>query len=303
MHSLNCLPIFVAVVDWGSFSLAARHLNLTKSAVSKRIAQLEEELGIVLIHRTTRKLSLTEAGQRYYDYAQQAVSLAQQGRDAVSEMQGTPQGKLKVTAPMSFGVQYVSPIIGEFLSRYPDIDLDLNLEDKMVDLVADGFDLGIRIGELTISNLVAKRLAPCRSVLCASPTYLAVHGSPQKPSDLIHHNCLKYSYFRGGSEWRFNHNGSQHKVVPKGNFVVNNSEVIRRSLLNHIGIAQMPTFIVSKDLQQGDLVSVMSEYSLPEHAIYAVFPERKHMPLKVRVFLDFIAEKLGDDVPVWETYQ
>ena len=257
MNAIASLPVFVAVVECGSFSLAAKQLNLTKSAISKRINQLEDDLGIRLLNRTTRKLSLTEAGERYFEYASQALNLAQQGVDAVSELQGSPQGRLKITVPMSFGVLHIAPLISEFLARYPKIEVDLNLEDKMVDLVKDGFDLGIRIGELTSSNLIAKRLAPCKSVLCASPDYLEEFGTPQKPSDLVGHNCLRYSYFRGGVEWMFINNGSEYKVLPKGNFIVNNSEAIRQLLLRGSGIAQLPTFIAGRDFAAGNLKPVM----------------------------------------------
>ncbi|KYN83193.1 LysR family transcriptional regulator [Vibrio cidicii] len=294
------LPVFVTVVDCGSFSQAAKQLNLTKSAVSKRISHLEDGLGIRLLNRTTRKLSLTEAGQRYYDYASQALSLAKRGVDAVSELHGSPQGRLKITAPMTFGVLHVAPLISEFLGRYPEVEIDLQLEDKMVDLVEGGFDLGIRIGHLPDSNLIAKRLAPCRTVLCASPSYVEKMGAPQKPADLADHNCLRYSYFRGGNEWLFLHQEQEFKVLPRGNFIVNNSEAIRRALIAGIGVAQMPTFIIGKELRSGTLVNLMPEYLLPEHFLYAVYPQRKHMPLKVRMFIDFLNEKLGSDTPYWD---
>ncbi|HGH6014406.1 TPA: LysR family transcriptional regulator [Vibrio mimicus] len=294
------IPVFVAVVECGSFSLAAKKLKITKSAVSKRLSQLEDDLGIRLINRTTRKLSLTEAGERYYYHVSQALSYAQQGMDAVTELQGEPQGKLKITAPMSFGVLHIAPIIADFISIYPKVEIDLQLEDQMVDLIEGGFDLAIRIGHLPTSNLVAKRLVTCQSVLCASPEYLTRHGEPEKPADLLEHNCLVYSYFRGGSEWTFNHQQQEVKVIPKGNLTVNNSEAIRRALLAGLGIAQLPTFLVSKDLTRGTLKSVMTQYSLPVHAVYAVFPERKHLPYKVRAFIDFLQQKLGNDQPYWD---
>ncbi|SDH15226.1 DNA-binding transcriptional regulator, LysR family [Vibrio xiamenensis] len=300
MHSFSSLPIFVSVVECGSFSAAAKQLKITKSAVSKRINQLEDELGTRLINRTTRTLSLTEAGKRYFDYACQAVHLAQQGIDSVTELQGSPQGLLRITAPMSFGVAYVAPLISEFIEHHPNVEVELVLEDKVVDLVQDGYDLAIRIGELESSNLIAKRLSPCKSVVCASPDYLATHGEPQKPSDLVNHNCLRYTYFRGGQEWRFFEGNQQVRVVPKGNFSVNNSEAIRRALLDGLGIAQMPTFIVARDIASGRLKPLLPLYSLPLHAIYAVFPERKHMPLKVRSFIDFIEHKLGSETPSWD---
>lgn len=301
MHAFSSIPVFVAVVECGGFSPAANKLNITKSAVSKRINQLEDELGIRLLNRTTRKLSLTEAGKRYYEYVSQSLNLAQQGIDAVTELQGNPRGKLKLTAPMSFGVLHVAPLVAEFLALYPDVEIDLQLEDRMVDLVQDGFDLGIRIGNLPLSNLVAKRLTPCRSVLCASPNYLDQHGLPNKPSDLSNHNCLQYTYYRGGSEWVFESMGNEFRVVPKGRLTVNNSEAIRRAVIEGVGIAQLPTFIVAKDIAEGNLIPVMQDYQLPMHAVYAVFPERKHMPVKVRTFIDFISERLGADNPYWDS--
>lgn len=300
MQAFSSIPVFVAVVECGGFSPAADKLKITKSAVSKRINQLEDELGIRLLNRTTRKLSLTEAGQRYYSYVSQSLSLAQQGVDAVTELQGQPRGKLKLTAPMSFGVQYVAPLVAEFLALYPDVEIDLQLEDQMVDLIESGFDIGIRIGHLPLSNLVAKRLTPCKSILCASAEYLNQFGQPTRPSDLTQHNCLQYAYFRGGNEWTFTSHGKEFKVMPRGRLVVNNSEAIRRALLEDLGIGQLPTFIVAKDIAAGKLMGVMQEYQLPEHAVYAVFPERKHMPLKVRAFLDFIASRLDAQNAEWD---
>lgn len=301
MHAFSSIPVFVAVVESGGFSAAADKMHITKSAVSKRINQLEDELGIRLLNRTTRKLSLTEAGHRYYEYVSQSLSLAQQGIDAVTELQGKPRGKLKLTAPMSFGVLHIAPLVAEFLQHYPDVEIDLQLEDQMVDLIQEGFDLGIRIGHLPDSNLIAKRLSPCHSVLCASPSYIEQHGAPKKPSDLAKHNCLQYSYFRGGAEWSFLYQGGEHKVVPKGRLSINNSEAIRRALLEGLGIGQLPTFIVAKDIKANNLSILMPEYQLPTHAVYAVFPQRKHMPLKVRAFLDFISERLNPTQAYWDS--
>ncbi|MDN3611458.1 LysR family transcriptional regulator [Vibrio ostreicida] len=300
MPSFTTIPIFVAVVESGSFSAAADKLHITKSAVSKRISQLEDSLGMRLLNRTTRKLSLTEAGQRYYEHVAHALALAQQGIDAVSELQGKPSGKLNITAPMSFGVLHLAPLVAEFLSLYPDLEIDLSLDDQMVDLVDGRFDLGIRIGHLPESNLVAKRLTTCRSVLCASPDYLARYPEPDKPSDLIQHNCLRYRYYRGGSEWVFNRAKETFRVIPNGKLVVNNSEAIRRALLEGLGIGQLPTFIAAKDLRAGTLRPIMQAYQLPQHAVYAVFAQRKHLPLKVRAFIEFVAQKLGPDTPYWD---
>lgn len=300
MNHFSCIPIFVAVVECGSFSQAASKLNLTKSAVSKRINHLEAQLGTRLLNRTTRRINLTEAGQRFYEYASQANSLAKEGIDAVSELQGSPQGKLRITAPMSFGVLHIAPFIAEFLETYPLVEINLSLEDQMVDLIDGGFDMAIRIGHLPDSNLVAKRIAPCYSVLCASQDYLDKHGEPTKPSDLVNHNCLQYAYFKGGTEWSFCSSNNTIKVLPKGNLVVNNSEALRQALLSGLGIAQLPTFLVGKDIAAQKLKPLLESYPLPEHSIYAVFPERKYLPLKVRVFIDYMKEKLGSDVPYWD---
>ncbi|MDW6094172.1 LysR family transcriptional regulator [Vibrio rhizosphaerae] len=294
------LPIFVAVVELGSFSAAASQLNITKSAVSKRLTQLEEILGVRLFHRTTRKIHLTEAGERLYFYASQSLDYAKQGLDSVLELQGEPQGKLKIATPMSFGVRHIAPYICEFMKQYPKLDIEMEFEDQMVDLLQGGFDLAIRIGRLPVSNMIAKRLSDCQSVLCASPEYLAQSGSPEHPTDLRHHNCLLYSYFRGGQAWTFHQRDKEYKVVPKGNLIMNNSEGIRRAALDGLGIAQLPTFMISKDLTAGLLTPVMSRYHLPNHAVYAVYPDRQYLPHKVRLFIDFIQAKFGGDAPYWD---
>ncbi|SHO58295.1 LysR family transcriptional regulator [Vibrio quintilis] len=299
-HSFSSLPVFIAVAECGSLSAAAQRLNITKSAVSKRLSQLENTLGVRLFHRTTRTIHLTEAGQRYYFHASQAYQSAQQGMDAVAELQGQPRGKLKITAPMSFGIRHIAPFIAEFIRLYPEIEIDLQLEDQMVDLVQGGFDIAIRIGHLPVSNLIAKRLVICKSVLCAAPRYLDENTEPAHPSDLRAHNCLTYAYFRG-SEWRFYQKEKAFKVIPKGNLIINNSEGIRKATLDGLGIAQLPTFIVGKDLAQRKLQPIMTQYHLPEHAVYAVYPDRKYLPDKVRTLIEFLQNKYGHDKPYWDT--
>ncbi|MCE9687917.1 LysR family transcriptional regulator [Shewanella sp. AS16] len=294
MEHFSALPLFVTVVECGSFSAAGSKLGISKSAVSKRISQLEIGLGAQLLYRTTRSLSLTEAGERYYDSARQAVRFAREGEDAISELQQAPKGLLRVTVPMVFGRRHIAPVIPEFLRRYPGIRLQLAMDDGQTDLIAEGLDLAVRIGELEDSSLVAKRLAPCLSRLCAAPSYLAEHGTPSTPADLAKHNCLFYSLFRGGSEWRFLGPEGEVRIEPKGNFEVNNSDAIHSVLLDGLGIANMPEFIVGDDLRSGRLVPLLSGYALPPHGIYCVYPKRKHLPAKVSALVAFLAEKLGD---------
>lgn len=293
MEHFSALPIFVTVVECGSFSLASQKLRLSKSAVSKRITLLEQSLGIQLLHRTTRSLSLTEAGARYFDYVRPAVKLAEEGLDAISELQQAPQGNLRIAVPMVFGRLHIAPLIPEFLRRYPKIQLQMQMDDKTTDLIAGGFDLAIRIGELPDSSLIARKLAPCLSVICASPSYLAQHGLPATPAVLTHHNCLFYSYFQDGVEWTFHSPEGAQRIQPKGNYQVNNSDAIHQATLDSLGIANLPRFIVEPDLQTGRLQALLTDYPLPEHGIYAVYPQRKYLPTKVTVLIEFLIEFLA----------
>lgn len=303
MDVFSAIPVFVAVVECGSFSLAGEKLGVTKSAVSKRISQLEAKLGIQLLQRTTRRLSLTEAGEQYFDYARNALTIANEGEDAISMLQEQPQGTLRLNVPMVFGRLHIAPMIPKFLQDNPKIKVEMMMDDKVVDLISGSFDIAIRIGKLPDSSLIAKRIAPCHSVLCASPDYLKKHGTPSTPLDLAHHNCLSYSYFQAGSEWRFNGPEGQISVVPKGNYCVNNSDALFEGLLAGLGVCQMPTFIVASAIEQGNLISLMPEYELPKHAIYAMLPERKHIPAKISIFLAYLKTYIDEKSASWDLNQ
>lgn len=287
------LPAFVAVVEAGSFSGAARQLGGSKSALSKKVNQLEQLLGCQLLYRTTRSLSLTEAGERYFETVRHAVRLARDGEDAIGALQSAPRGLLRVTVPMVYGRRHLVPLIPDFLARYPEVQLQFEMSDEQRDLVAEGFDVGLRIGALEDSSLVARRLAPCHSTLCAAPTYLARAGVPQTPADLERHNCLFYSLFRGGAQWRLRGPEGEIGVTPSGNFEVNNSDAIHSALLAGLGIGNMPDFIVGEDLAAGRLVPVLPAYRLPEHGIWSLYPRRRHLPAKVSAWLAFLDERLG----------
>lgn len=301
MTTIGAMPVFVAVAESGGFAAAARRLGVSKSAVSKRITQLETELGSRLLHRTTRKLSLTEAGENYLHHAQEAIAAAQNAEDAVAQLQDAPQGLLRVNAPMSFGRLHVAPLVPAFLARFPGISLEVVLDDKVVDLVEGGFDVAIRAGTLPDSTLVARKLAPCRNVLCAAPSYLARHGKPLEPADLLKHNCLHYAYFSGAHEWTFNGADGPVSVETRGNFQVNNSEALREAMVGGVGIGRLPTFVAAADLVSGDLVPVLEDFEMPSQTIYAVFPERRHLPAKVRAFLDFAVDCFGAGQPYWDS--
>ncbi|SEQ85912.1 DNA-binding transcriptional regulator, LysR family [Amphritea atlantica] len=300
MDTMGAIPVFVAVVQYGGFSPAARFLGISKSAVSKRISQLEQQLGVKLLHRTTRKLSLTEAGEHYFEHALKANLAARDAEDAVAQLQGEPQGRLRINTPMSFGRLHMAPMIPEFLKKYPRIRIDLVMDDKRLDLVSGGFDIAIRGGALPDSTLVARRLATLNSVLCASPDYLDRHGYPQQLDDLLQHNCLSFSYSNDVKEWSFTQGNQRHSVVVSGSYQVNNSEALLEAVRQGLGIARLPTFVAGPDIRAGKLVVLFPEYKMPELDINAVLIERQYMPAKVRAFLDFAIEYFGSETPYWE---
>ena len=300
MEAFGTIPVFVAVVENGGFSAAARTLGISKSAVSKRINQLEAHLGVRLLHRTTRKLSLTEAGERYFEHAAQALTAAGQAEDAVTELQGEPQGNLKISSPMSFGRLHVAPLIPKLLQRHPKLQIDLVMDDRKVDLVAGGFDVAIRAGNLPDSTLIARKLAPLRQVLCASPDYIDRYGRPGTPAELSSHNCVLYSYSSDANEWTLIRESGPENVTVSGSYQVNNSEALLEALREGVGIGRLPTFVAGPDLKTGRLVQLFESYRIPEFTIYAVFPERQYLPAKVRAFLDFAIEYFGGDHPYWD---
>lgn len=300
MQGFGAIPIFVAVIEQGGFSAAARFLGITKSAVSKRVTQLEEELGEKLLHRTTRKLSLTEAGEHYFSYAVKANQAAKDAHDAVAQLQGEPRGRLRISSPMSFGRLHVAPFIPEFLKRYPKISIDLVMDDKVVDLVGGGFDIAIRTGKLANSALFARKLAPLNSVLCASPAYLKECGSPSTLEQLKDHNCLLFSYSDDIKYWTFIDAEKKHEIEITGNYQANNSEALHDAILQGLGIGRLPTFVAGPDIKSGKLVQLFPEYKMAQYTFYAVFLERQYMPAKVRVFLDFSIDYFGGTLPYWD---
>lgn len=300
MDGFSAIPVFVTVVEKSGFSPAAKHLGISTSAVSKRINQLEEKLGVQLLHRTTRKLSLTEAGKHYYEHAARAYAAAKDAADAVAQLQGEPRGRLRINTPMSFGRLHIAPLIPEFLRQYPEITLDMVMEDRQVDLVKEGFDIAIRGGNLADSSLIARRIAPLHNVLCAAPSYIRDHRQPEQVSDLSQHNCLTFSYASQVNEWHFSKNGYEQTISVTGNYQVNNSEALLEAIGQGLGIGRLPTFIAAREIKEGRLVPLLTDYKMPSQTIYAVMIERQYMPAKVRVFIDFLIEKMGSAAPYWD---
>ncbi|UWQ64661.1 LysR family transcriptional regulator (plasmid) [Leisingera caerulea] len=300
MQGMGDIPVVVAVAETHGFAAAARRLGVSKSAVSKRITQIEKRLGAQLFHRSTRNVSLTEAGEHFYAHAVQALEAAQEAEDSVLALQAAPKGRLRVNVPMAFGRLHVAPLISGFLSRFPGVAVDMVMDDRVTDLFADGFDLALRGGTLADSALVARKIAPLHNILTASPGYLERFGTPETVAELSRHNCLQYSYSRDFQEWIFHCDGKVETFRPHGSYSVNNGEALREAILDGTGIGRLPSFTAGPDLAAGRLIRVLPDCPLPPQTLYAIYPERRHLPAKVRVFIDFILEHLGGDVPPWD---
>ena len=300
MDRFAALQAFVAVADLGSFSEASRKLRLAKSAVSRQVGALEASLGVRLLNRTTRALALTDEGRGYLERARRVLADLDEADLAVSVMRARPRGRLRVSAPMSFGFLHLMPALCDFLSGFPDVEVDIALNDRFVDLVEEGFDVAVRIAALADSSLIAKKLAPARSVICASPAYLKAHGEPRTPDDLSGHACLFNTNMPSAKEWRFRaSDGSPWPVRVEGRLSVNNGDALRVAALNGFGLVRLPTFIVGADLQSGALASVLDDYLEQGLVIHAVYPHARHLSPTVRAFVDYLAERFGPR-PYWD---
>ena len=303
MDALADIAVFVRVVERGSFTLAAGELELSRAVVSKYVSRLEERLGARLLHRTTRRLSLTEAGAALFEASRGALERIEEAEGAVAQLQSEPRGRLRVSAPMSFGILHLGPALAEFARAYPRVSLDMRLDDRFVNLVEDGIDVAVRIGALTDSSLVARRLASTRTLACAAPSYLADHGEPETPEDLAAHDCLIYSYLSTANVWRFTApDGREIPVAVSGRFRINNGIVLAEAAAAGHGILLTPSFYVGPMLRDGRLKRILAGYRLPELGIHAVYPERAQVPPKVRAFVDFLAQRFGRK-PEWEKFR
>ena len=302
MENLADIAVFVRVVERGSFTAAADDLALSRAVVSKYISRLEERLGARLLHRTTRRLALTEAGATLFESSRGALERIEEAQAAVARFQSAPRGRLRVSAPMSFGILHLGPAIASFSEEYPEVTLDMRLDDRFVNLVEEGVDVAIRIGALTDSTLVARKLGITRAVACASPAYLAQHGEPRAPEELAGHDCLIYSYLADANVWRFTARGGREvPVAVAGRLRVNNGIVLAEAALAGRGVLVTPSFYVAPMLRDGRLRRILPDHRLPELGIYAVYPQRAHVPPKVRVFIDHLAARFGRK-PEWEQF-
>lgn len=293
------LAAFVEVAEAGGFSAAARRLNLSKSAVSKQVSRLENRLGARLLNRTTRQLSLTEVGADFLERAQRALAEVRAAEEAVSRLTERPRGRLRVNAPVSFAIRHLAPLLAAFQEDCPDLSVDLTLNDRRVDLVEEGYDVAIRIGRLADSSLVARRLAPVSHIICAAPSYLARAGRPSRPAELTGHRCLLYTYLDVGNRWVFEGPDGRESVTIDSALTANNGDALVAAAIGGSGIVGTPSFIAADALAAGQLEPLMPGYRLPEAAVHAVYPHHRHLSLKVRSFVDFLADRFRG-TPPWE---
>lgn len=290
MDAITRMRCFIQVVDSNGFSAAAREMGRSKALVSKYVGELEDELGVRLLNRTTRQVSLTEVGEAYY---KEAAEILQRIDDLQASVQSSHQevrGRLRVSAPRSMGDDMLNKPMMQFLAQYPDIRLDLRLEDRFVDLVEEGFDLAIRVTQLEDSSLIARKIAPFRTVVCATAAVVKAHGAPRVPSDLTTRPCIIDTNYRYKQNWAFQSDGERLSVTVNGPLEVNSATAAREAALADLGFLRTPLFFVANDVRDGDLVVVLEDYEEPQRGIYAVYPHRRHLSAKVRAFVDFLVD-------------
>ena len=292
------MRVFVTVVDLGSQSAAADHLDLSRPVVSRYLAELEDWVGARLMHRTTRKLSLTAAGSETLPRCRQMLELSCDMQAAVSEPDDTPRGLVRLSVSTSFGQAQLAEAMAEYVKRYPQVTIDLQMLDRTVNLVDERIDLAIRTSNDLDPNLIARRLTVCRSLICASPAYLLEHPAPQQVEDLRLHNCLTHSYF-GKSQWHFEQAGEQVSVPVQGNISANEASTLLRAAMAGAGIAMLPSYQAHGHIHRGELVRLLPHAEPRQMNIYAVYASRKHMPAALRCMLDFLVQRFPEN-PQWD---
>jgi DNA-binding transcriptional LysR family regulator len=297
---LRNLEVFKATAERLNFAAAARDLKLTRAMVSKHIGDLEARLGVRLFHRTTRRVSLTEAGRALAARASAAIDAVNETEDAVRDLQTVLKGRLRVNAPVTFGSQHLAPLIARFLGDNPGVEIDLTLNDRAVDLVEEGYDIVIRIGVPADSSLIARRLAPARLMIVGSPEYLRRNGMPKVPADLKRHNCLGYAYWSLRDEWQLTSTyGKLERVKVSGSLIANNGDALRVAAIEGVGLIQQPTFSICDDLSAGRLVQVLPDHTIRELTVHALYAPGAAPNAKVRAFIDALAGAWAGEPP-WD---
>lgn len=298
MDRLTAMQVFAEVAQRGSFTAAADHLGMSRMMATRYVTDLEQWLGTRLLQRSTRRISLTAAGESCLARCRQMLELSADMREGFEQRDRRPKGPLRMTTSMSFGIAHLAAATSDYLARHPEVSVDMLMVDRSVNLIEDRVDLAIRIAGELDPSLVARRIAPCRSVVCAAPGYIERHGLPTSPADLSRHNCLTYSNF-GKGEWRFVR-GSEHVSVPvSGNLSANEATVLTQATLAGAGVALQPTYLVGPLIQSGQLLKLLPMWQPPELTIWGVYLSRKHLPASLRTMLDFLVERFGGK-PMWD---
>jgi DNA-binding transcriptional LysR family regulator len=295
------MRVFARVAALGSLSAAARALGMSQTMATKHIAAIEGRLGVKLVHRTTRRLTLTEAGRRYLDAAERILAEMEEAEAAALADRVEVRGTLRINVPVSFGIREIAPLLPEFARAFPSVTVDLGLNDRVVDLIEEGWDVAVRIGRLAESTMIARKLAPCRTALCAAPAYLAERGRPRRVADLKDHNCLGYTLSQtvGSDRWSFGTDGAV-TVPVSGNLRANNGDALVAAAVAGQGLIYQPTFLIGAEFRAGHLVSVALDHPTVEFGgVFAVYPSDRRPPAKVRVFIDFLAQRFGS-APPWD---
>ncbi len=300
MDKLEAMNAFAKVVAAGSYAEAARRMGLTRSAVSKAVMELEHTLGARLLDRTTRRVSPTEAGRAYYERCLAILADVEDTEAQIANLHDAPRGVLRVNAPMSFGVRYLASTVADFMARYPELKIELILNDRLIDPLEEGVDVTVRIGALADSSLIARRLAPVRTLVCASPGYLAEHGTPMRPEDLMNHSYLRYSNVpeRRVFAW-LDEQGRERVVNPKARLVSNNGEMLKAAAEEGLGIISQPTFLIGQAINEGRLVPILTGIDWWQLGAYALYPPGRHLSAKVRALVDHLVTCFGDP-PYWD---
>ena len=299
MDLISNIEAFVAVVETGSITTAADRMDIAKSAVSRRLSELEEHLGAQLLHRTTRKLSLTEPGRIYLEKARDVLASIESATSAVRSATTELRGPIKIAAPLSFGLSELAPRLEEFGRRHAGLELDVNFDDRHVDLITEGFDLAVRIAKLADSTLRARQLCPVRHCVVASPGYLAKHGTPEHPEDLERHSCLQYTN-RPDHRWHYvSPDGKSGAVSVSGALAANNGDFLIQAASRDRGVALQPTFIACTALQRGDVIPILTDYEWPGLHVYAIYPPTRHLTNRVRALVDYLVDEFSQE-PGWD---
>jgi DNA-binding transcriptional LysR family regulator len=291
MDKFKEMQAFAAVAQTGSFVKAADQLETSKAAVSRYVAQLEERLGARLMQRTTRRLSLTDEGYAFLAHCKETLALINDAEEEIQNKRNSPTGLIRINAPLTFGILHLAPLWGKFTALYPQVQLEVTLADRVVDLVEEGYDIAIRVASLPSSTLISRKLTSTSLVVCASPKYLKGKAKPLHPSDLKNHSVISYSYLATGDEWVFQGPDGEARVKTNPKIHTNNGDTCRSAALAHQGIILQPTFIVGQDIQKGDLVELLPQFRSMELGIYAVYPSRKLVSPRIRALVDFLVKE------------